>query len=416
MDSLYQVPFMLRRVSTRSGLLGAIVLSLACSARGPVSMDAAQQVSAVTSANDAGGFVAVLGSDTVSVERFTRTATTLEGDIVVRAPSTRVIHYSATLGPDGTIQSYESALRPGSALQGPPTQQASVVLFGDSARITTSGGPNNAPPTTTTIAARRGAVPTSVVVYSLLEQGALQHRRGGQDSSQVDVIVVGGRQVIPVSYVDRGTDSLLVYFRAVPIHVSVDRNGRFTGLDGSRTTDKVFVQRVASVDFDRIAAGFASRDQAGQALGQLSPRDTVVAAVGGANISINYSRPARRGRAIWGNVVPWNQVWRTGANAATSLTTSADITIGGVAVPAGSYTLYSLPAETGTKLIINSQTGQWGTGYDPAKDLGRADLSSETLATPVEQFTIEIVPAGSSAQLQLSWDRTRFSVPITAKQ
>ena len=406
---------MLHRFSAGSSLLGAIVLSLACSARGPVSMDAAEQVATALTANDAGGFVATLGSDTVSVERFTRTATTLEGDIVVRAPATRVIHYSATLGPDGTIQTYESALRPGTALQGPPVQQASVVFDGDSARIMTSGGPNNAPPTTTTIAARRGAIPTSVVVYGLLEQGALQHRRSGQDSSQVDMIIVGGRQIIPVSYARRGTDSLYMYFRPVPHRASVDHLGRFTGLDGTATTEKVIVRRVPSLDFDRIAAGFASRDQAGQAMGQLSPRDTVVAAVGGANLSIHYSRPARRGRTIWGNVVPWNQVWRTGANAATSLTTSADITIGGVNVPAGSYTLYSLPSETGTKLIINSQTGQWGTVYDPAKDLARVDLSSETLATPVEQFTIDIVPAGASAQLQLSWDRTRFSVPIATK-
>ena len=403
---------MLRRISTGSGLLGAVALSLACASRGPVSMDAAQQVAAATTANDAGGFVVTLGSDTVTVERFTRTATTLEGDIVIRVPQTRLIHYSATLGPDGSIQRYESTLRPGNALQGAPTQQATVLFTGDSASITTTGGPNAA---SATIAARRGAIPLPAIVYALLEHGALQHRRSGADSTQLDLVFVGGRATSPVAYARRGSDSLTIWLRNAPLLASIDARGRLIGLDGIHTNEKVIVRRVASVDIERIAADFAARDQAGQAVGQLSPRDTVTAVIGGANVSINYSRPARRGRTIWGNVVPWNQVWRTGANAATSMTTTADITIGGVVVPAGSYTLFSLPTESGAKLIINSQTGQWGTVYDPAKDLARVDLSRETLTTPVEQFTIDIVPAGNGAQLQLSWDRMRFTAPIAAK-
>ena len=403
---------MLRRTSAGPALLGAALFSLACSSRGPVSMDAAPPVAAAASLNDEGGFITTLGTDTVSVERFTRTANTLEGDFVIRVPQTRVIHYSATLGPDGRIQTFESALRPGNALQGPPTQQSTIVFEGDSARLTATAGAN---PTSATIAARPGAVPLPAVVYALLEQGALQHRRSGADSTLLDLLFIGGRATAPVAYVRRGADSLTIWFRNAPLVASLDARGRFTGLDGIRTNEKVIVRRVASVDIPALAAAFAARDQGGQAVGQLSPRDTVTANVGGATVSINYSRPARRGRAIWGTVVPWDQVWRTGANAATSLTTSADITIGGVTVPAGSYTLFSLPTTSGTKLIINTQTGQWGTIHDPSKDLARVDLASETLAAPVEQFTIDIVPSGAGAQLLLAWDRTRFTVPIAAK-
>ena len=374
-------------------------------------MDTAPAASAVA-ANDSGGFVVTLGSDTVSVERFIRTPTRLEGVFVSRVPQTRVIHYTATLGTDGTVRSYESSLRPGTALQGEPTQRAAVTLTGDSAQIATTAGANT---TNATIAARPGAVPIPAVAYALLEQGALQHRRSGLDSTQIDLVFVGGRATAPVSFVRRGSDSLTIWFRGHPLLASIDAQGRLTGLDGIRTTEKVIVRRAAPIDVLRLASEFAAREQAGRAAGQLSPRDTVMATVGNANISISYSRPSRRGRTIWGTVVPWDQVWRTGANAATSLTTSGEITLGGVTVPAGSYTLYSLPSPGGTKLIINSQTGQWGTVYDPAKDVARVDLASESLPTPVEQFTIDIVPSGAGAQLQLSWDRTRFSVPITAR-
>ena len=403
---------MLRRTSAGPALLGAALLFLGCSSRGPVSMEATQPVAAAASPNDERGFIATLGTDTVSVERFTRTANTLEGDFLTRVPQTRVIHYSATLGPDGRIQTFESALRPGSALQGPPTQQATVIFEGDSARITATAGANT---NSATIAARPGAVPLPAVVYALLEQGALQHRRSGADSTLLDLVFIGGRATSPVAYVRRGPDSLVIWFRNAPLMASIDAQGRFTGLDGVRTNEKVIVRRVGFVDIPALAGTFAARDQGGQAVGQLSPRDTVTANVGGATVSINYSRPARRGRVIWGGVVPWDEVWRTGANAATSLTTSADITIGGAAVPAGSYTLFSLPTTSGTKLIINTQTGQWGTIHDPAKDLARVDLASETLPAPVEQFTIDIVPAGAGAQLLLAWDRTRFTVPIAAK-
>src|SRR5664279_3078053 len=96
----------------------------------------------------------------------------------------------------------------------------------------------------------------------------------------------------------------------------------------------------------------------------LSPPGTAsVSFADGKTVTINYSRPSVRDRKIFGGLVPYGQVWRTGANSATSLKTDVDLTIGGAAVPAGSYTLYTIPSESGWKLIINKQTGQWGTDY-----------------------------------------------------
>ena len=115
------------------------------------------------------------------------------------------------------------------------------------------------------------------------------------------------------------------------------------------------------------------------------------------------------------DVVPWNKVWRTGANAATQFTTSNDLVFGSTVVPAGKYTLWTLPTPTGAKLIINSQTGQWGTDYDMSKDFARLDMQTKTLSQPVDQFTIAVVPQAAGGVLRLSWDTTEYSIPFTIK-
>ena len=141
-----------------------------------------------------------------------------------------------------------------------------------------------------------------------------------------------------------------------------------------------------------------------------SPPKTATGTVGSAKITIDYSAPSMRGRKIFGGLVPYGQVWRTGANAATKLTTTGNIKIGDVSVPAGTYTLYSLPEEGSMTLIINKQTGQWGTDYDESKDLGRTKMTVSKSASPVEMFRISI----DGGMLKLEWENTVATVPITA--
>ena len=117
-----------------------------------------------------------------------------------------------------------------------------------------------------------------------------------------------------------------------------------------------------------------------------------------------------------GDLVPYGKVWRTGANEATTLTTETDLTIGGAKVPAGTYTLYTLPSEGAWKLIINKQTGQWGTEYNQDQDLARVDMTKTALAVPVEQFTIALDQASNnSCDLMMEWEKTRVSVPVTTQ-
>jgi len=149
-----------------------------------------------------------------------------------------------------------------------------------------------------------------------------------------------------------------------------------------------------------------------------SPPGTASVTFGdGKTVTINYSRPSMRGRQIFGGLVPYGQVWRTGANAATSLKTDVDLTIGGANVPAGSYTLYTIPNENAWKLIINKQTGQWGTNYDEGKDLARVDMKVSKNASPTEQFTISLDKTGdTSATLKLDWANATATVPVVEKK
>jgi hypothetical protein len=144
-----------------------------------------------------------------------------------------------------------------------------------------------------------------------------------------------------------------------------------------------------------------------------SPPGTAEITLAGKKVTVNYSRPSMRGRKIYGELVPFGQVWRTGANEATSFTTEADLEIGGARVPAGKYTLYTLPSETTWKLIINKQTGQWGTEYNQKQDLARVDMKKELIEIPIEKFTVSFLPKGSdAATLRLDWEKTRAQVDI----
>jgi hypothetical protein len=123
-----------------------------------------------------------------------------------------------------------------------------------------------------------------------------------------------------------------------------------------------------------------------------------------------------RGRKVYGELVPYGKVWRTGANAATSLTTDTALDIGGTTVPAGNYTLYSVPGENSWQLIVNKQTGQWGTKYDQGQDLARIPMKVSKLPSALETFTISLDKTGAkSATLKLDWELTSATVNITEK-
>jgi len=137
---------------------------------------------------------------------------------------------------------------------------------------------------------------------------------------------------------------------------------------------------------------------------------------GGKTIKTNYSSPRMKSRTIYGYLVPFGKVWRAGANDATTFATSSDLLVQGKTVPAGAYTIFTVPAPDKWTLIINKKTGEWGIPYKYEKDeLARVDMKVSTLPNPVENFTISYDRSGNGCSLQMDWETTRASVDLIPK-
>jgi hypothetical protein len=364
---------------------------------------------AAQSSGETAGFIIQLGRDTIAVEQYRRSDRALESELAVRVPFARRVHFLAALDTAGHMTQFDMTVRPLTHSVG-RAATSTVTFHGDSADLTLMLGDSVR---RLRIPTRPGAVPLSAFSASLIEQAILQSRRAGRDSVEFDWLALGSPAATP-SYVARhGKDSVAVGFLGNPLLARVDGRGRLLGLDGRETTQKVVVTRVKAVNVGAYATAIGQAETAHGPTGQLSPRDTVRAEVASAHLTLDYSRPRKRGREIFGGVVPWHQVWRAGANSATHLTTDRDLRVGHNVIPAGAYTLWMLPDPSGSKLIVNRQTGQWGTDYDSTRDLVRLDLARYTLPSPVEDFTIAIAPRDSGGVLTLSWDATAFFLPFT---
>ncbi|GAC1650248.1 MAG: hypothetical protein NVS4B3_08720 [Gemmatimonadaceae bacterium] len=356
-----------------------------------------------------GAFVVRLGADTIAVERYRRSSSRLEGDVVVRAPRTRVGHYTADLRPDGGVSRFDFEIHAVSAATSAPRSQRVALVFAADSITIRSAVDDSA--TTRRIAAPGATLPyfaSSLGLTELLTTRAVAAR---SDTTDLTIIPVGAAQLFPVRVIRIAPDSLTIAVAGstTPARARVDTTGRLLGQQALASTQKFVVERLASVNVDSLASAFASRE-----MGPMSPKDSVAATIGAAHVSVVYSRPVTRRRVIFGGIVPFNEVWRTGANAATVFRSDAPLTIGGRTIPAGAYTLWTIPRRDGWTLIINKQVGQWGTEYKADQDLARIPMQTAPIAPPVERFTIGFRPQEGSAALEMSWDTTRASIAVTA--
>lgn len=373
------------------------------------------------------GFVARLGNDTVSVERVTRSARSLVSDDVDRFPLVRQRHTVIDLDDDGRVTRMVMTVHtPSGASPRERYREVTASYTRDSVAVVIFDSSGKTSRTFATAGAL--AVPHVSMLYSVIELEiafALRQARARQLKAGDSVGFrqyypdrsVGPSFVLHRGYVHLGTgDSVELKhdWLAGSGDVIVDSSGRVQRYSGMRSTYKVAVERVAELpDVERIGATMAATEKR-QGASQLSVRDTARGKIGNAAFAIDYGRPLMRGRVLLGNVIALNDVWRTGANAATQFTTSSAITIGTLTVPAGSYTLWTKPAADGVTLIVNRETGQWGTGFDYREDLGRTPMTVRTVQSPIEKFTISVTTADTRrGELVMEWGTFRWSVPIT---
>jgi hypothetical protein len=377
------------------------------------------------------GFVARLGRDTVSVESVTRRGDAVTSDEVDRFPRVHRRHTEIALGPDGAIRRLVMDIHTPSEPAGRRERHVVADVTRDSVHLTLADGAD----TLRRAFATGGGTAMAHVeqMYSLYELyfAAALKRADSKRAARAGGDTVQMRQF----YVDRQFDRFPLHHgvvRALPGDraeiehdwlsgtgvATLDSARHLLDYSGARTTYKVDVRRLTEPpDVGAVADRFEALEAKSGPVRQLSVRDTVRATVGGATFTVDYGRPLARGRTLLGDVIPYDYVWRTGANAATQFTTSAPITLAGLPVPAGMYTLWTIPRANGVvELVVNRQTGQWGTGYGPAHDLGRAPMTVGTNATPVEQFTISIVPSDARrGTLAMAWGPFRWTAPIEVR-
>jgi hypothetical protein len=365
-------------------------------------------------ADESGALVIRLGRDTVGVERFVRGPGRLEIDQLGRSPRVQRRRFDYQF--DGEqLRRFSMVVTPPGATE--PTQTLEGAIEGDSLRmrIQTAGQP-----------LRRESVylPKGAVVvggtspWSGYESQTRALARSKADSVRSSIYFFGMPGAVWLSVRRLGRDSVdVLNGRGERFHARIDGEGRILGVKPLEGTALYSVTRVPDLDMDAMAAFFAEEEAQGHGLGALSPRDTLrVADAGGATLWFDYGRPAKRGRVLFGEVVPWGRVWRTGANAATQFRTDHALDFGGVTVPAGFYSLWTLPQPGGWKLIVNRQTGQWGTQHDPEQDLHVVPMTVTALAQGVERFTITVEPRPDGGVLHFDWDTTRASAVFKTRR
>ncbi|HUL43997.1 MAG TPA: DUF2911 domain-containing protein [Bacteroidota bacterium] len=364
---------------------------------------------AMSQPNESGNFLTLLGRDTIAVEEFSFGANGFHGTSVVRAPRTSLREYTATFGPGGVLQQFHITYQ---RYGGQVYAERTYTYTDDSIHVSVK---QDTSVNNYVVATAGRPYPFFADIFGAW-QATLQRALMPDGKKEFDV--VAGRQLLHYK-VQQGEggkiDLLNVGSEFGPIHVEMGEGNQLQKFDLTETTDKFIGQRVAALDVEGLAKNFAEREKSGNALGTLSPRDSTRTMIGAASVIIDYGRPSARGRKIFGGIVPWNVVWRTGANAATQLITDKDLSIGGTFVPAGTYSLFTLPKEDGWMLIINRQHGQWGTDYDQTKDLARVPLQVKHIDAPVEKFTIDLMQEGSGGMIDMKWENTEASVTFVVK-
>ncbi|MEX0608828.1 MAG: DUF2911 domain-containing protein [Balneolaceae bacterium] len=351
-------------------------------------------------------FVTLLGNDTLAVEQFEKNGNEINAKVILRSPQTTFSSYNLILDETGGIQQMTRTNFPlEEGFSGNGTVVQTVEKDGDSLKVQmeTSNGSRNF-----TTAHAPGVLPFIDMVHWPFEIAFNHAVEAGADSTSQMLLSGNNVSNFVIAAIEGDSMTIRHPFRGV-MGVRVNSAGDIMHLDAALTTRKLKVNRVPSIDIEKVGENFANSDKSGNPFGALSGAETAEFSFNDTNFKVEYGVPYKRGRELFGGIVPWGERWRTGANRATHFYTSSDLRIGDLDVPAGEYTLFTIPEPDGGTLIINKQTGQNGQSYDEERDLGRVPMEISAQEEETEAFTITVENSGSGGILKLIWGDTIFS-------
>jgi hypothetical protein len=366
-------------------------------------------------------FLVRLGSDTIALERVVRNGNRVDGVIARHFPANTMVKYSLTLGKDGRVESYEQGSYRADGTPQPPNAQTGaaavglkMIFTGDSVvrEVSVNGAP--------------------VIRRTMVPKGTLPAMAGSWYGNELQVAAAkkeGKAYVIgfPANATAAtspdirmtGNDSAEIVNQGFRVGVKTDKAGRIVHGDQSLTTQKYDITVTKDVDVVALESAWGAKDVTAAVVAPTNTPDSVIATVGSAHVKILYSRPARRGRELWGKLVPYDTTWRLGADFATQLTTDADLNIGGTKIAAGTYTLWLLPSQGPSYLLVNTKLQDprdptrrlWGTQWDPAGDIAKIQVQKHmNLPTEEERFHIFI----ENGMLMMHWGNGGYGVSIKA--
>ncbi len=349
-----------------------------------------------------------LGKDTVAIEQYTRTATGMTGEMVQRSGAAVARYqYTITLAKNGrpATASIKRLNADGSLPPNTPSDTRFTVTADSIVReaVFADSTPRRA------FAAKQAMINFPTFIYGPTELLAALAKTKAPVDSLPALGLTGNLGVTGIT--TAGGDSVRLRGGAYAMILRFDANQRLQSVDGALTTNKsVGTRGAGSLDIAAIAKNM-------KPTGTLSLRETARGAFGqGGMVIVDYGRPSVRDRTVWGGtLVPFDTVWRTGANDATHLFTSRTLTMGDVVVPPGAYTLFVQHTRMGTWLLVNKQVGQWGTIYSAANDLGRVPMQMSATPSHVEEFTIVVRSINPTrGAIEMSWGPSMVSAPFTA--
>ena len=367
------------------------------------------------------GFVTMLGRDTISIEGISRQGNTLTSDEVDRFPRVRIRHTVVDLNDDGSIRHLVMNIHTPSEPSGQRDRKVVADVADNKVHLSktdSTGTVNRDFPTNGSIVVAH--VQQMYSLYELYFAAALKQAEALKPAAgkpvqmrqfyidrEFDRFPLGHATVSPL---DKGRVEVTHDWLSGTGEALTDTAGNMLSYSGARTTYDVQVKRLDTLpDVKGVADRFEAKETQGGGVKSLSVGDSVRAQIGASTFTVDYSRPLLRGRTLLGDVIPYDRVWRTGANAATQFTTSTPIKLAGMQVPAGSYTLFTAPHTNGVDLIVNKQTGEWGTEYNGSRNLGTIRMTSEVATAPVEEFTISITSTDNRhGTLVLEWGSFRW--------